>query len=162
MVRHCPFGHFVAHRETQKDFRWNTLHLQGRVVPKAKPIVEGWFANQDATLRLQIPNDLQSFVDKCFANSPSLERRENSDRPECKPTVILPANLDRREGNLPHNIAIDFGHQGDGQGVVGSQRLDDQVFCLMTKGVIGKCCDENLSNDGVIAGCFGANNHVST
>jgi hypothetical protein len=25
MVRHCPFGHFVAHRETQKNFGGNTL-----------------------------------------------------------------------------------------------------------------------------------------
>ena len=134
MARHCPFRHFVRHRETQQDFRWNTLHSQSRVVPKAKAIVEGWLANQDTALTSPNLGSSSALVDKCLANPSSLERRKNGDRPECKPAVILPADCDRREGNLPHNIAIDFGNQRDGQGVIGSQGFHDQVFRLVAKG----------------------------
>ena len=80
----------------------------------------------------------------------------DGDRSERKPVVILPTDLDRREGNLPDSIAIDFGHQGDGQGVVGPQAFDDQLFCLVAKGVIRKCRNQDLSDGIVIAGCFGA------
>jgi hypothetical protein len=103
VVRHGPLGHLAAHRETQKDFRWNTLHSQGRFVPKAKPTVEGWLTNQNAALRPQVSNRFQSFVDECLTDS------------------------------LP----------------------------LVTKGVIGKCGNQDLPDGIVVAGCFRTDKHVT-
>ena len=36
----------------------------------------------------------------------------DGNRPECKPAAVLPADCDRREGNLADDIAIDFGLDG--------------------------------------------------
>lgn len=60
---------------------------------------------------------------------------------------------------MPHDLAIDLGDRRGGQGVVGSQPFDDQMFCLVAIGVIRQCGYEDLSNDGVIVRCFGANDH---
>jgi len=111
MVYHVSLGHMFTDREIQKDFRWNTFHSQSRVVPKAKPIVEGWFTDQHATLSPQFPNGLQSFINECLTDALSLMAWGDGDRPECKPPAILPADCDRREGDLANDIAIDFGNQ---------------------------------------------------
>lgn len=92
---------------------------------EAKPIVEGRLTDQHAPLSPQPPNGLQAVVDKCLTNALSLIARGDSERSEGKPAVVLSTDLDRREGNLPHNIAIHFGDQRNGQGVVGPQTLDD-------------------------------------
>lgn len=120
MVSHISFGNLVPHGQAQSDFRWNPFHAQSRVVREAKSNVETWIANQDTPLSPRVPNRLQPIVDKCLANSLSLKCWKNGNRPERKPAAILSVDLDRREGDLPHDVAIDFGNQRDGQGIVGS------------------------------------------
>ena len=111
MVRHAPFGHFVAHRERQEDFRWNTFHSQNRILLKTETPIEGWIADQDATLCPQVPNGPQSIVDECLTDALSLMAWGNGNRPERKPLPILAVDGNQREGDLADDIAIDFGDE---------------------------------------------------
>ena len=85
--------------------------------------------------------------------------RQDRNRPKCKPPAILPADCDRRKGDLPHDVSIDFGDQRDGQCVIGPQGFDDQMFGLVAVGMVGKCGDQDFSDRIVVAGCFGTDNH---
>ena len=84
VVCNAAFGHLVTDRQTQQNFGRNPFHSQGRIVLEAKPIVEGWLANQDTPLSPQFSNRFQALVHKCLTNPLSLERRKNGNRPDCK------------------------------------------------------------------------------
>ena len=81
--------------------------------------------------------------------------RRDCNRPKCKPPAILSVDRDGREGDLPYDGAIHFGDQRDGQGVIGPQGFDDQMFGLVAIGMIRKCGDQDLSDGVVIAGVSG-------
>ena len=76
MVRHVPFEHLVAHRQTHENLRGNAFHSQGRVVLEAKTPIERRITDQDAALRSQATNLLQSFIDECLTNPLSLKSLE--------------------------------------------------------------------------------------
>ena len=106
MERHVSFGHLVAQRQAHENLRWNAVHSQGRIILEAKTSIERRIADQDAALSPQATNLLQSFINECLTDSLLLKSRKDGHRPETKPCTILAVDLDRREGDVAHDLAI--------------------------------------------------------
>jgi hypothetical protein len=162
MVCHASCKHLVAHRQAHENLRGNAFHSQGRVVLEAKTPIERRITDQDAALRPQATNLLQSFIHECLTNPLPLKTWRDGDRSKSEPLAIFSVDLDRREGDLPDDFFINLGNQRERHGTIGPQTFDDQMFGLVAVWMVGKCGDENFSNRSVVGWCFEADNHLGT
>lgn len=150
------------HRQTQEVLGGNPFHQQPGVIPEPKTAVVGRITDQDTAPSSQAAKDSQPFADHFLTDSLPLKPWKNRDRPKREPHAILSIDLDGREGDVTHDVSVDFGDQRDGQGAGGPQGIDDQVLGLMAIRMIGECGDVDLSNRVVIVGDFRPYRHRTT
>jgi hypothetical protein len=111
VVRNVAARDTLSHRQTHTIFGGYAFHNQLRIVGESETRVIGWIAHQDTSLSAQAENCFDPLPDQFLADSTSLMVWEDPNRTEYGPQAIVPVDLDRRKGDVPHNLAVHFGNE---------------------------------------------------